>query len=331
MRCFEWLVVIAAQGCAVPLHDDGTTSAPADAAPPLPVASGCLPFQGVTERVTGAFRSASTPGDAGTVFVVDEAVIGGQDVPALTLASEESAAVSDCLASAATATPPESALPALLVPLAALSVAGAVSLFYDAVSTGYGVASLGEPGTTLWTSDRPAYGTAAVADDDMVYAFGCLPARFLDADCYVARAPIAGIASESAYEYYVGGGRWSPRVDDGWPMTSGGTAMDVGRMPSQSRWLMAYVPPLGSTILVRSGLAPEGPWSAPIPVATCDLADPDMFCAGLHMHPSVVAPAGSIAVSYAIASLSSDAATRQASEPAKWWPRLFAMSVPPLP
>jgi hypothetical protein len=114
-------------------------------------------------------------------------------------------------------------------------------------------------------------------------------------------------------------------------MVSGGTEMDVTWVAAQSRWLMAYAPPLGKTIVLRSGLSPAGPWSAPIPAVTCDLTDPDMFCAGVHFHPGVAGQAGSVALSYAIASLSSDAAMRQASDPLAWWPRLISLVLPSLP
>jgi hypothetical protein len=183
----------------------------------------------------------------------------------------------------------------------------------------------------LWTADRPTYGTAAVTTGGDVYALACEPARFLDADCYVARAPATSADDEGAYGYYVGGGEWSPRVDDAWPMTSGGSSVDLAWLPGAGRWLLAYVPPLGNTIVVRSGLTPEGPWSAPVPAATCDLADPDMFCGGVHLHPVLAAPAGSIVLSYAAASLSPDVAARRAAEPLKWWPRLVALALPALP
>jgi hypothetical protein len=330
MRCSELLLVLATQGCAEPLHGDGTTVKLVDASSPAPVATGCRPFANIASSVTGALRS--TAYDVGTVFVVDNAVVGGQAVPALTLTSSTPPLLADCLASTAASSPPVSALSADFAPRAALTIGGTLSLFYATFGSGYGVTTLGTaPSMALWTSDRPAYGTAAVTSEGTAYVYGCLGAGFLDANCYVASVPAASLGDEAAYQYYVGGGRWSASVDDAWPMVSAGTEMDVTWVPGQSRWLMAYAPPLGTTIVLRSGLSPAGPWSAPIPAVTCDLADPDMFCAGVHFHPSVAAPRGSVALSYAIASLSSDAATRQASAPLAWWPRLISLVVPSLP
>jgi len=284
------------------------------------------------QGLSGGLRSVAQPG--GLLFIADDARVQGTTVQSLQVQVLTSSSASDCLASASfPGGTPSSALPAALSPLAAVSIGGAVSLYVDQPS-GYGVAALGASSTPvpLWTSDRPAFGTAAAVDDDgNVYAIGCIAARFLDGDCYVARAPASSIASIGAYQYYVGSERWSPRIEDAWPMTSGATAVDVVPLPSLGRWLMAYAGPLGTTIIVRSGLSLQGPWSAPIPVAQCDLADGDMFCTDVRLHPALAAPPGSIAVSYAIASLSPDAGARQAQDPAAWWSRLAALPLPPLP
>jgi hypothetical protein len=340
MRCSErvaLLLLLATAACATPLPGSETQPPTEDAAAPLPVLTGCRPLQGLVQALSGGLRSVSQPG--GVLAIADDAQVQGMNAPALQVQVPSWSPASDCLASAKFVSgAPTSALPSPLVPLAAVSVGGAVSLYAN-LPSGFGISAL-DPSSTpvpLWTSDRPAYGTAAVIDDANdaeganVYAFGCIAARFLDGDCYLARAPASSLASIGAYEYYVGSERWSPRIEDAWPMTSGATAVDVAPLPSLGRWLMAYAGPLGTTIIVRSGLSPEGPWSAPIPVAQCDLADGDMFCVDVHLHPALAAPAGSIALSYAIASLSSDAAARQTQNPAAWWSRLAVLELPALP
>jgi hypothetical protein len=333
---------IAACATSLPGGDLGESAGPGDAgATAPPVVSACLPFRSITGLTTmsGAFRSIPQAG-GGAWAIVDNAVVDGADVPSLALAVPAGASLDDCLASstlASTGTAP--ALdPSSLAPLSGVVAGGVALLYYVDASGSIGVAAQDpadgrfRPGATLlWTSDRPVFGTAAVTDGTNVFAIGCQSARFLDADCFVARAPAASTDDESAYGYYTGGGRWSPRVDDAWPVTSGGTALDVAWLPDHNRWLAAYVPPLGATIMLRSGLTPDGPWSAPLAVATCALADPDMFCAGIHLHPALSAPPGTIALSYAAASLSPDVASRRAAEPDKWWPQLVALPVAPLP
>jgi hypothetical protein len=56
-----------------------------------------------------------------------------------------------------------------------------------------------------------------------------------------------------------------------------------------------------------------------------------MFCVGVHLHPALASPSGTVALSYAPASFSSDEASRRAADPDAWWPRLVALPLPPLP
>jgi hypothetical protein len=328
-----------AASCEVQLPggDLGATSPVMDAGAPPPVLAGCRPLHdvdGIT-RVGGAVRSLARS-DGSVLVIVDDTTVSGSDLPSVALTASAGATIDDCLTSAAfTGAAAPAFDPPTLSPLSGVEIAGVANFYYMDPDGAFGVASqdpsdgrFRASGTARWTSDRPTFGTAAVAAGADVYAVGCKSARFLDADCYVARAPAASVADASAYVYAVGSDRWSPRVDDAWPMTSAGTAVDVAWLTTRGRWLMAYVPPLGTTIRVRIGLSPAGPWSAPVDVATCDLAAPDMFCAGVHLHPGLASPAGTIALSYAPASLSADAAARRAASPDDWWPRLVALPVP---
>jgi hypothetical protein len=56
-----------------------------------------------------------------------------------------------------------------------------------------------------------------------------------------------------------------------------------------------------------------------------------MFCSGIHAHPLLDAGSGAVVVSYAPASLSSDASARRAAQPAKWAPRIVSLPLPVLP
>jgi hypothetical protein len=354
MRCFEAALpaTLLLAGCSTELPGGDLSQPPApasaDASAPLPVATGCLPFRGLAgvAAVSGAVRSVATD-DGHVLFVADDATLAsGDDVPSFVLAAPAGARVDDCVAGAAP--PPSAGAPASALDppsLSPLSFAGEGLLYYSDPTGAIGVAARDPSdgryrpsGSVLWTSDRPAYGSATALVTDAtgeggaaetdVNVLGCRGARFLDADCFLARAPATSAGDESAYAYYVGGGRFSPRADDAWPMTTGAASLDVVFVAAISRWVMAYIGPLGDTILVRSGVSPHGPWSLPLPVAKCDLADRDMFCAGLHAHPALTGPPGAIVVSYAPASLSAGVGARRAAEPEKWWPRLAAVALP---
>jgi hypothetical protein len=336
------LVLVCFAGCSetLPGGDLGEPGAAPGAKTTLPIVSGCMPFREIAglDAVSGAVRSLAGV-DGGIELVVDDAIVGGRHVPSLALAAPAGATLDDCLSGAAVSgTTPMPALdPPTLTPLAvAAAGSGPAAMYFLDASGAVGVA-LQDPADgrfrstagRLWTSNYPPYGSAAVPEGSEVDVLGCLAARFLDSDCFLARAPAGKLADESAYAYYVGGGRFSPRVDDAWPMATGAASFDLAPRPALGRWLMVYVTPLGATITLRSGLAPQGPWSAPIPIATCDLADADMFCAGIRLHPLIASAPGTVVVSYSAASFSSDAAARRAAEPGKWWPRFVSLALPP--
>ena len=340
LRALGLLSALALAGCETELPG-GDLSEPAtqpEAAAPLPVVPGCMPFRSLpgVSALNGAVRSLVLP-DGSALLVVDDATAATVDVPSLALTLPAGAGIDDCLASASVAFGgPTSAFdPPSLSPLSGVVAAGTTVFYYADGSGSIGVAAQGGDGRfrptamQLWTSDRPPYGTAAVVDGEDIDVLGCVGARFLDTDCFAAQAAASSVADESAYQYYVGGGRFSPRVDDAWPVTTGPTSFDL--VPVGDRWVLIYVTPLGSTITVRSGLTPFGPWSAPIDVAACDLADPDMFCGGIHLHPEVTSPPGTVVLSYAPVTLSSDAAARRIADPDKWWPRFVALELPALP
>ncbi len=196
--------------------------------------------------------------------------------------------------------------------LAGVATADGVAWFYRGGGVALGptfdaVTPSDEP---LWTADRPPYGTAAVADDGFAWLYGCLPARFLDADCWVARAPLDDLANRGAYTYWTGSGRWQPDIDDAFPLLSAGTEVSVAR--AGDRFLMAYVTPLGNELTLRSSPGPAGPWSAPVVVGRCALPSDDAqaFCARVGLHPDA-APAGSVGITYGAGSFTPGAAAVQ--------------------
>ncbi|MEW5848459.1 MAG: hypothetical protein AB2A00_06570 [Myxococcota bacterium] len=70
--------------------------------------------------------------------------------------------------------------------------------------------------------------------------------------------------------------------------------------------MLAYIKPLDKVIHIRTGLAPEGPWSAARAVATCDRPDDDSgaFCDSLVAHPTLMVPGGGVALTHGVSSFS---------------------------
>lgn len=292
---FEPALALLLAGCAVDLEEQ---PAPATGEPKAPLAAGCAPFGG---GASGGMQSIELPD--GRVLWTVESFEGSAAVGFFTT----NASLSDCLANAGE---PEPLFDSdrLLLPLDGATVDGVVELYFqeigaDLSALGVGLATDFVPSESLlWTADRPRYGTAAAFEDGYLHAWGCQPARFLSADCFLARAPAGDLG---AYEYARGGGHFATNVDEAWPLVEASNEIDIAPIGG-GRWLMAYAPPLAREIVFRSGLSPAGPWSQPAIAARCAMPqDDEAFCHHVALHPSLPAAPGRIALSYAIGTFSS--------------------------
>jgi hypothetical protein len=164
-------------------------------------------------------------------------------------------------------------------------------------------------GALSWTADRPRFGVAAAVVDEYLYAWGCAPARFLSADCFLARAPVDDLGG---YEYARGSGHWTANADRAWPLVEASTEISVTAI-TPDRWLMAYAPPLSRSIVFRTGLTVAGPWSQPVTAATCAMpaGDPDAFCGQVVLHPTLETAPNTIALSYSVGTFSSVTVPRE--------------------
>jgi hypothetical protein len=270
-RSSALFVVVFVSACSVPLHerDEHVPARGAEQTAPVPAprVTGCAIFGGTH----GNARSVALP-DGRTLFVLDDGRV------AVTTVADACAASANDDAGLAGASP-----------LDLVRVGDDVWLYFRD-TRGFGVARLDQAtlrfaaGTTLFTADRPSYGMSAIAPlDGFVYAYGCHEAGFLRHDCFVARAPEASVADEAAYRFYTGGGQWGPRVDEAWPIVTAAASVDVVFDAPRARWLMLYAATLGSTLLVRTGLSPSGPWSAERAIASGDV-DEHVFCTEPRIH-----------------------------------------------
>jgi hypothetical protein len=178
----------------------------------------------------------------------------------------------------------------------------------------------------LWPADRPVYGTSALSIGGTVYAWGCKGAGFLSADCFVAKASSLAASSSAAYSYWAGD-HWSTNADDAVAVAQAGSTVSVRPDPARpEHWLMTYVPPLGTALVVRSAIAPEGPWSAPQTLGECGIeAGAGAFCGGAQQHPELVAGGAGLVLTYDARTFATDSG----AAPSAFWPRLAG--VIPLP
>jgi hypothetical protein len=338
--------------CVLPLDDEFDEDAsdadmpPAEDATAPNIASGCLPFSADRGRtLTGDLRSIGLP-DGGALFVADQGALGDGGVgPAAFVVSQwPSSSCSAWMGGPARAAFGASPLApdGLLVPLDLVATPTALALYYALLvpditqplglrAMGNGIAFQEAPGgpfvptaELLWSPDRPSFGTSVLVLATTAYVYGCRSDGPFSARCFVSRAPVADLASAAAYSYWDGQG-WSQNVDDAAPVAEAGTSVSVRADPSGApRFLMTYVPPLGGTLVARGASAPEGPWSAPVTLAACDLTGTGAgaFCAGGQQHAEL-SSAGRLVLTYDARTFAPDAGASAA-----FWPRLVTLDVP---
>jgi hypothetical protein len=285
-------------GCAVNIgHDDGGSSKPVSDIPRL---HGCLPLADRAAAVAGRISRLSLP-DQSSLVLADSASIDGV-ASSVGFANAQPDCLSGSTPLAARPIVDVSALGVASVALPLAAVSGSETFLYFSALHSDGLASDGigvarwdaenqrfTARALLWTADRPNYGSAAALVGDEVYVLGGLPARFLSADIYLARAPISAIAEPSAYEYWQGGGNFGPDADSALPLVEGGSAPSLAFNAARQRFILLYATPFAQEITVRTGLSVSGPWSAPYVLGQCDLpsSDPSAFCGDLTLLPEL--------------------------------------------
>lgn len=277
-----FLAVFAPLGCATDLDPE---VAPSLSAPPLPELVGCTPLPGARGRIT----AVTLPDERELLVAADDAFELGEGEcaedatplparPFIDVSTHGEGLVGTARASFVTDT--TYVYFSLDHPGGFDSEGAGIARFDDAAGA---FVSLG----LLWTNDRPSYGAGAVVEGDFVYVYGGLPARFLAADVYLARAPLARASEPAAYEYFFGGGDWGGDADLATPIAEGGTTPSVMWHASSRRYLMAYATPLTREITLRSGLGPSGPWSRPLALGACSLSFEGAFCGDVAWLPSL--------------------------------------------
>jgi len=359
----RWLITMAlgASGCVVPLDhefdDDAaspsTDDGGADDAPA--VAAGCEVLGG-TAGVTTLAGDARSLGlaDGGAIWIVDQATTpdGGLALPAAFVVGSERADAG-CGGGSATfagsAVAPSPLAPnGLIAPLDLVATSAGPALYYQLFASDptqpLGLRALGvglaprDPTTgmfvptseLLWSADRPTYGGSALSVGGTVFVWGCTSSGAFTSDCFVAKASDAEVASTAGYSYWTGDD-WSSSADDAAPVTQGGGVVSVRPDATRAgRWLMTYVPPLGNTLVIRSAIAPEGPWSAPVTLASCALdgAGPGAFCGGGEQHAELATTgSATLALTYDAQTFVTDAGSPLDAR--AFWPQLVTLPIPP--
>ncbi len=337
------VAVLFASACVVKLDHEFDSSGTADGGESnadAAVAAGCRALPGVAS-LTGDLRSIAIGDD--TLFLSEHA--SSIDGAAFLVRAPGA----DC---AWTATPLGDVIDpspiradAIVAPMDLVATDTTVALYYTLYvpdsSAAFGIRSIGiglaprdamtghfvPTNELLWSADRAPYGGSALRVGDLVYVYGCVTSGFLADDCYVARVSASSVASVAAYAYF-DGSRWTANADASAAIVQSAGSANVRYDAASARFVMTYVPPLASTIVARTAFAPEGPWSVPTALASCDLAaaGAGAFCAGAHQHAVAGVPRGSVAVTYAAATFTPGGGSSGPMD--AFAPRLVVLPIP---
>jgi hypothetical protein len=115
----------------------------------------------------------------------------------------------------------------------------------------------------MFNENEPAFGTAAFINNRTLYVYGCgTPINGNDKGCRLARVDPSNVQNRNAWAFYAGNGNWSLQDADAVSVFTGGSIMSVSWNGYLHSYVAVYSPPFSQNVMLRTSLAPEGPWSA---------------------------------------------------------------------
>ncbi len=176
------------------------------------------------------------------------------------------------------------------------------------------------------------FGDAAVVSGGNAYLWGCpKPGGFLMSDCILARIGATGDA-----QLFLGGANWTTSLDPSSAATtglkSGPWISTVAEDAGSGGLLHVFIGGFGSSLQTQTASSPTSTWSAPAPLAACQLPsiDGDAYCAGPILHPELADPTrpGEVVVSYEIGSTAQNQGALMSQDPQGYWPHLVWVTAP---
>jgi hypothetical protein len=115
----------------------------------------------------------------------------------------------------------------------------------------------------LFGQNDPSFGTAAFANGDTLYAYGCNSSN-LDVPCVLGRVALENVLDVSAWSFYAGNGNWSSNISDAVAVLDAAPIMNVSWNDYLQSYVAVYNAPFSQNVMMRTSAQPEGPWSGEI-------------------------------------------------------------------
>ncbi|HOX42506.1 MAG TPA: DUF4185 domain-containing protein [Myxococcota bacterium] len=122
--------------------------------------------------------------------------------------------------------------------------------------------------TQLFPLSDPAFGSAALVDQDRLYAYAC-ETDWVAKPCRLGRAPLADALDRARWEFWAGEAGWVDEPARAEPVMEGNDMLAVGWNRHLERFLAVYNQPMDHRVMLRTAPRPEGPWSAPLEAFEC--------------------------------------------------------------
>ena len=131
----------------------------------------------------------------------------------------------------------------------------------------------------LFGQNDPNFGTAAFADGDTLYAYGC-NRSILGAPCVLGRVALEDVLDVSAWSFYARNGSWSSNISNAVSVLNAAPIMNVSWNDYLQSYVAVYNAPFSQQVMMRTSPKPEGPWSGDI--TTFDALPPANSGSSLH-------------------------------------------------
>lgn len=112
----------------------------------------------------------------------------------------------------------------------------------------------------LFGLNDPNFGTAAFADGDTLYAYGC-NGSILGAPCVVGKVALESVLDLTAWSFYAGNGSWSNDSSAAVTVMNAAPIMNVSWNDYLQCYVAVYNAPFSQDVTMRTSPKPEGPWS----------------------------------------------------------------------
>jgi hypothetical protein len=115
----------------------------------------------------------------------------------------------------------------------------------------------------IFGANDPSFGTAAFADEETLYAYGCNGSD-PNVPCVLGRVGLADVLNLSAWTFYAGNGTWTSNLNNAATVLNAAPIMNVSWNGYLQSYVAVYNSPFSQHVMMRSSPAPEGPWSREI-------------------------------------------------------------------